>query len=142
MGTMNTIDITPVAPYREVVLNGNKYKRPGISPARLASAGVGRNVKERKDGDPGTASNPIVKDGYEYVYGRSGRLIRLEHFDPETMEQFDLYPDTSMTEEQREMLKKVASKPVVYTEDCPKSTPEQLQKMRLYGQMRNQQRKQ
>lgn len=132
-----SIDITPVAPYKEVILNGKKYKRPGVSPARMAQAGVGAKSTHLTEGDPGTCSNPISQGGYEYVYSRKGRLIRLEHFDPETMERFDLTPDTRLTDEQREMLQRVMSKPVVYTEDCPKSTPEQLEKMRLYGLTRN-----
>lgn len=142
MSTMNTVDITPVAPYKEVVLNGKKYKRPGVSPARMARAGININKIDLIEGAPGTCSNPIMKDGYEYVYSHSGRLIRLEHFDPETMERFDLTPDVHLTDEQREMLKSVISKPVVYTEDCPKSTPEQLEKMRLYGLERNKKRAQ
>ena len=142
MSTMNTVDITPVAPYKEVVLHGRKYKRPGVSPARMARAGFATNNNGLIDGAPGTCSNPIVKDGYEYVYSRNGRLIRLEHFDPETMERFDLTSDVHLTDEQHELLKNVMSKPIVYTEDCPKSTPEQLEKMRLYGLERNRRRSQ
>ncbi|MBR5970886.1 MAG: hypothetical protein IK016_11170 [Lachnospiraceae bacterium] len=141
MGTTNTVEIKPVAPYKEVMLNGVKYKRPGVSPARMARAATVDSTNDLAEGAPGTPGNPIVKEGYEYVYSRSGRLIRLEHFDPETMERFDLTPDVHLTDEQREMLRVVDLRPVVYTADCPKSTPEQLQRMRRYGAIRNQKRR-
>ena len=138
---MDTLNLEPVAPYKEVVINGKKYKRPGISPAREALArkiGVGTDDHSlpenvQYDGQRGTRENPIVIDGNKYIYGKSKRLIRLEHFDPQTMEKFVLTKESRLTDEQRKMLGEAMEQPVVYEDDCPPTTPEQLQRMKQYA---------
>ena len=77
---------------------------------------------------------------YEYVYNSLGTLVRLEYFDPETMEEFILTPDARLTEEQKRQLAESESNPMAFDEDCPESTPEQLERFRKFGQERNRQR--
>lgn len=127
----------PVAPYKEVTFKGRTYKRTGISPARAALA---QKKTALTPGAPGTDENPIMKDGFAYVYSSTGKLVRRLDFDPETMEMFVLKPNTSLTEDQLVMLKKAMEMPVVYDSDCPKSTPEQLERFRQYGIARNKRR--
>ena len=85
-------------------------------------------------------ANSIMKDGYEYVYNSEGKLVRLDHFDPETMERFVLAPDAALTEEQEKQLADSAELPVTFDEDCPESTPEQIERFRKFGQERNRRR--
>ena len=78
-----------------------------------------------------------MKDGYEYVYNSRGKLVRLERFDAETMEEFILTPETQLTQEQLRQLAESANRPVIIDEDCPESSPEQLERFRKFGQERN-----
>lgn len=127
-------DIKPIASYREVTFRGHVYKRPGISPVResLTRKGTALDSKEI-----GTDENPIMKDGIPYVYNSTGKLVKQLDFDPETMEMFILTPRYVLTNEQILMLKKVKEMPIVYDIDCPKSTPERLERFRKYGIARN-----
>ena len=92
-------------------------------------------------GQHGTDENPIVLNGIPYVYSSTGKLVRRLDFDPKTMEIFVLPPKSVLTDEQISMLKKAMEMPVVYDDDCPKSTPEQLEKFRQYGVARNKKRR-
>lgn len=133
-GVNEMVDLTPVAPYREVEFRGKIYKRPGISPARAAMA-------EKKillaPGALGTDENPIMKDGYPYVYSSTGKLVRRLDFDPETMEIYVLKKGAVLTEEQKAMLQKAASMPITYDEECPKSSPERMERFKRFGIERN-----
>lgn len=104
-------EISPVAPYKEVVFKGRTYKRPGISPARAAMAEAKR--KTLQPGMPGTDEKPIIQDGIPYVYSSNGKLVRRLDFDPETMEMFILKPPAPLSDEQIQMLKTVMKMSVV-----------------------------
>ena len=131
-------DKKPAAPYKEVTFKGRTYKRPGISPARAAMV---QTKTVLTPGQHGTDENPIVLNGIPYVYSSTGKLVRRLDFDPKTMEIFVLPPKSVLTDEQISMLKKAMEMPVVYDDDCPKSTPEQLEKFRQYGVARNKKRR-
>ena len=49
---------------------------------------------------------------------------------------FVLTPEMKPTPEQVIMIKQAAQRPIVYDEDCPKSTPERLKRFITYGQNR------
>lgn len=130
-------NLTPVAPYKEIVFKGRTYKRTGISPARAA---MGKKVVTLSPGEPGTDDNPIIRNGIPYVYNDSGKLVMLLEFNPETMDMFVLNSNC-LTEEQIAMIHKASEMTVVYDDDCPKSTPEQLERFRRYGIERNKEKR-
>lgn len=68
------------------------------------------------------------------------KLVRLERFDPETMEEFYLTPETRLTEEQIRQLEESEKMPIMIDDECPESTPEQLERFRKFGQERNKRR--
>ncbi len=120
---------------KEVLIGKKRFLKYGISPVKLAEA-----IVKQQSSPMGTDANPIMKDGYEYVYNSEGRLVRLDHFDPETMERFVLAPDAALTEEQEKQLADSAEIPVTFDEDCPESTPEQIERFRKFGKERNRRR--
>ena len=118
---------------REVFIGSKRFIKYGISPLKMAEM----RAKSR----PFTAKQePIMKDGLEYVYNSRGKLVRLERFDPETMEEFYLTPETRLTEEQMRQLADSEEMPIGIDDDCPESTPEQLERFRKFGQERNKRR--
>ena len=118
---------------KEVFIGTKKFFKYGISPLKMAEIRVKEDPSKKKQ-------IPIMKDGIEYVYNSRGKLVRLEHFNPETMDQFTLTPEIRLTEEQLRQLADSADRPVVVDEDCPESTPEQLERFRRFGQERNRHR--
>ena len=118
---------------REVFIGPKRFVKYGVSPMKMAEM--------RAKSCPSAAKQePILKDGLEYVYNSRGKLVRLEHFDPETMEEFILTPDTYLTEEQIQQLKDSEKRPIITDDECPESTPEQLERFRKFGQERNRRR--
>ena len=122
-----------IAVPKEVFIGTKRFVKYGISPLKMAEIRAKANPAKQKQ-------VPIMKDGIEYVYNSRGKLVRLERFDPDTMEEFILTPETRLTEEQLRQLVDSASRPVVVDEDCPESTPEQLERFRKFGQERNRRR--
>ena len=135
MGEAVKKDMSGLPAPKEVFIDGHRFVKYGISPVKLAEMRAGLHTSQ-----PGTDANPIMKDGCEYVYNSRGKLVRLEHFDPETMEEFILTPDARLTEEQERQLAESENKPMAFDEDCPESTPEQLERFRKFGQERNRRR--
>lgn len=119
---------TPVVPYKEIVIDGKKYIRPGISPVRAEKMHEKLKVAP---GDSGSDENPIIRDGYEYVYSSTGKLVRKEHYDPETMEVFVLKGNL-LSSEQIEMMKKMDQMPIVYEVDCPKFSEDMAHRLKAY----------
>lgn len=118
---------------KEVFIGSRRFVKYGISPLKMAEI--------RAQGRPRAKTRtPIMKDGYEYVYNSRGKLVRLERFDPQTMEEFYLTPEARLTEEQERQLADSANMPVAADADCPESTPEQLERFRRFGQERNRRR--
>ena len=155
-GMSNTIDINGYSDEElirrfSVTINGKRFIR-----ARVLEAMGKRKAEEanRKPGDPGTVENPIFKNGHAYVFSSTNQLIMWEDYDgdipdgdgvivrvnPETTETFVLRHGMGPTEEQKRMVQAVKGRPVHFTEDCPKSSPAQLERFRKFGSMRNQQR--
>lgn len=57
---------------------------------KIAEIRANKNPSRKKQ-------DPVMKDGYEYVYNSRGKLVRLERFDPETMErQYDSICTTAL----------------------------------------------
>ena len=79
-----------------------------------------------KEGEPGSKTNPLVRFGKEYVYSGNGDLVP---FVRNARIILSPYP----SEEQKKMIQAVAKMPIVYDVDCPKSSPERLQRFREYG---------
>lgn len=134
-----------------VQIHGKTYVRSSVMDA------IGKRRAQnaaRQPGDPGTPENPIFHNGHAYIYSSTNRLIVWEdfrgeipqdeepsfHFDPETTETFTLNHSMEPTEAQKQMIQKVKEHPIVFSEDCPKSTPKQLERFRRYGIHRNQQK--
>lgn len=130
-----------------VEINGRRFIRAKVLDA------MGRRRAEaasRKPGDPGTPENPIFKSGHAYVYSSTNRLIMWEDYpgevpegdgvtvriNPETTETFVLTRAMKPTEEQKRMVQAAKDRPVTFSADCPRSTPEQLQRFRRFGAMR------
>lgn len=126
-------DLSGIPAPKEVFIGTKRFIKYGISPIKMAEIRAKENPSSKKQ-------NPIMKDGIEYVYNSRGKLVRLERFDPETMELFILTPETRLTEEQLRQLADSANRPVLFDEDCPESTPEQLERFRRFGQERNKRR--
>ena len=134
-----------------VQINGKTFIRSSV----LNAIGKRRAAKTNiHPGDPGTPENPIFKNGHAYVYSSTNQLIIWEdfpgiipqeeelsiQFDPETTETFTLTRDMQPTEAQKKMIQKVKTQPVLFSEDCPKSTPMQLERFRKFGIHRMQQK--
>jgi len=134
-----------------VEINGKRFIRASVLDA------MGRRRAQeanRQPGDPGTPENPIFKNGHAYVYSSTNRLVMWEDYpgeipagdgvtfrvNPETTETFVLTHDMKPTEAQKRMIESVRSRPVSFSEDCPKSSPERLARFRKFGLMRNQRR--
>ena len=88
-------------------------------------------------GEPGSMENPLVRYGRKYVYDERGDLI--EDFCGRVT--YTLTRDMRPTEEQKLMIKNASSMPVIYDEDCPKSTPETIEGFKAFGRERNERRK-
>ena len=108
-------------------------------PARLLDAIGERQAREadRKPGDPGTAENPIFKEGRAYVYSKRNKLILWEDYAgpipssedeylPKGTEAFTLSSGMKPTEAQKKMVQRAKRLPVVITTDCPLIPTEQL----------------
>jgi len=109
-------------------------------PARLLDAIGRRHVQmaDRKPGDPGTTENPIFKDGKAYVYSSRNQLIWWEDYDgpvpEETKEEhFILTIQMEPSPEQKRMIQKVKTTPVVITTDCPVISGETLAGMKRFS---------
>lgn len=95
----------------------------------------------RVAGDPGTRENPIFRNGHAFIYNSRNDLIMWSDYDGEvpesssdetnislrvnTRETFTLRHDMQASEKQKKMLE-LARKKVVYTDDCPQLSREQL----------------
>ena len=104
----------------EFSFEGRKFVQYGISPVKLAEL----QVKGRKEPE-GTKRNPIIKNGKRYVYNPQGKLVLLEHFDPETMERFTLTKDAKLSSDSIERMNEFSSKQVVLDDECPE-VPDEL----------------
>ena len=127
-----------------VEINGRKFVRASVKEAIDQRHAL---LADRKPGDPGTVENPIFKNGHAFIYNSRNRLSMWEDYNgvipqgegiifrinPETTEVFTLTPDMIPTERQKKMIREAQKKPVNFTEDCPKSTPEQLERFRRFG---------
>ena len=118
---------------KEVFIGARRFVKYGISPLKMAEI-------RAKQNPPRIKQETMMKDGIEYVYNSRGKLVRLERFDPETMDAFVLTPETRLTEEQLRQLADSEKRPMMIDEDCPESSPEQLERFRRFGQERNRRR--
>lgn len=125
----------------EELLNEYKIEIDGKTfvPTRLLDA-IGERqalLSERKPGDPGTAENPIFKNGKAYIYGKRNTLILWEDYSgpipssedqylPKGTEAFTLTAEMKPTEAQKKMVQRAKRMPVIITTDCPLISPEHL----------------
>lgn len=108
---------TPV----EFFLDGRRFLQYGISPVKIASL-----LAEERKRNKVKRTEPIYKDGVAYIRASDGRLVRLEHFDPETMEKYTLTPDAVLSREVVNRMEDFALKAEVVDEDCPELSDEQI----------------
>ena len=80
-------------------------------------------------GEPETRENPLVRFGCEYIYSSRGHLIKYVRKNPDLLS----VNATELTDEQKKMVMIAANMPIVYDEDCPKSSPERLEAFRNVG---------
>ena len=115
--TTGTMIPTPV----EFSVDGRCFVQYGMSPVRMAAL----RAASRKD-KKGTRSNPIIKNGKEYVYASDGRLIVLEHFDKKTVAHNTLPVETALTKEKIERLNEFEKKAVEPDDECPEISDDQI----------------
>ena len=108
------------------VIDGKRFYRAKVLEPMMAKYAAITNPRE---GEPGSKTNPLVRFGREYVYSSHGELVPFCR-----REMVVISPVPS--EEQKQMIREAASRPVVYKDDCPKSSPERLQRFREYGEKR------
>ena len=109
------------------LVHGRRFYRAKVLESVMTKYAAMTNPKE---GEPGTKTNPLVRFGKEYVYSSKGDLVPLDR-----REWIVLSPCPS--EEQKEMIHAVSQMPIVYGPDCPKSSPERLQRFMEYGRRRH-----
>ena len=126
-----------------VEIDGKRFVK-----ARIREA-LGRKEAElanRQPGDPGTMENPIIKNGYAYVYTKTNRLAlisgyeknaELDSSDEETTIAMILYKDDEPSEEQIEMIYAAANKAQEEDPACPLLSDEMLERLRQFGRQRN-----
>ena len=105
------------------IIHGRRFYRAKVLEPMMAKYAAMTNPKE---GEPGSRTNPLVRFGREYVYGENGNLIPFNR-----TERIFLSPHPS--EEQKKMVQEASRMPVTYEPDCPKSSPERLQRFVEYG---------
>ena len=118
-------------------------------PARLLDAIGERQTRlaERKPGDPGTAENPIFKEGKAYIFGRRNKLVLWEDYSgpipssedqylPKGTEAFTLTAEMKPTEAQKKMVQRAKRMPVIITTDCPLISPERLSSLTRFRSSR------
>ena len=76
-------------------------------------------------------TNPLKRFGKESVYSSSGDLVQFHR-------NARIILPPVLPEAQKQMIRDAAKKPVVYGEDCPKSSPERLQRFKEFGEKRQQ----
>ena len=82
-----------------------------------------------KEGEPGSKSNPLSRFGKEYVYNKYGDLVIFHRNKGVVLSPFP-------SEEQKKMIQEAGNMKITYEADCPKSSPERLQRFREYGERR------
>lgn len=105
----------------EFYSDGRRFLQYGISPVKLAAIKA-----QQKNGAKSAKRDPVIKDGIPYVRTAEGKIVRLEHFDPDTMEKFTLTPNTVLTKEKADRMREFAVMPVVVDDECPELTDDQI----------------
>ena len=101
--------------------DGWRFVQYGMSPVRMAALrAAGRKAAK------GTQTNPIIKDGKEYIYTADGRFVVLEHFDREYVVSHTLPVETALTKEKVERLKEFESKAVEPDDECPELSDDEI----------------
>ena len=108
------------------VVHGRRFYKAKVKEPVMIRYAAMTNPKE---GEPGSKTNPLRRFGKEYVYSNKGDLV-LFHGN----ERVVLSPVPS--EEQKQMVRDAANRPIVYEGDCPKSSPERLQRFKKFGEKR------
>lgn len=105
------------------LIHGRRFYRAKVREPMMAKYAALTNPKE---GEPGSKTNPLVRFGREYVYNDAGDLVPFNRNGWTVLSQ-------SLSEEQKKMVREAAKAPVIYEPDCPKSSPERLQRFMEYG---------
>ena len=111
------------------LIHGRRFYRAKVRDPLMKKYAQMTNPRE---GDPGSKTNPLVRFGKRYVYNSRGDLVQFVGAYPVI-----LTSNTSPSDEQIRMAREASEKPIVYSSDCPKSSPERLQRFRNYGFKRN-----
>lgn len=106
------------------LIHGRRFYRSKVKEPIMMRYAAMTNPKE---GEPGSKSNPLVRFGREYVYSQYGDLVQFHRNKAVVLSPFP-------SEEQKKMVKDASKMPVVYEDDCPKSSPERLRRFREYGE--------
>ncbi len=107
------------------MVHGRRFYRAKVREPIMAKYAALTNPKE---GEPGSKTNPLVRFGKEYVYSSNGELVPFHRF----------VASPTPSEEQKKMIREASLMPVVYSDDCPKSSPERLRRFREFGARRRQ----
>ena len=101
------------------IVHGRRFYRAKVREPIMAKYAALTNPKE---GEPGSKTNPLVRFGKEYMYSSIGELVPLRRF----------VASPTPSEEQKKIIRAVSRRPVVYSDDCPKSSPERLKRFRAF----------
>ena len=94
------------------VIHGRRFYRAKVREPLLLKYAALTNPKE---GEPGSKSNPLIRFGKEYVYSTNGDLVRYRR-------DMKVKQLSSLSDDQKEMIKIAAKQPIRYSDDCPKSS--------------------
>jgi len=108
------------------IVHGRRFYKAKVKEPIMAKYAAMTNPKE---GEPGSKSNPLKRFGKEYVYSSTGDLVPFHRITRIILPQ-------ALSEDQKQMIRDAAKRPVVYGEDCPKSSPERLQRFKDFGEKR------
>ena len=108
------------------MVHGRRFYKAKVKEPIMAKYAAMTNPKE---GEPGSKTNPLRRFGKEYVYSSAGELVPFHR-------NMRVVLPPVLSEDQKKMIRDVANRPVVYGVDCPKSSPERLQRFREFGEKR------
>ncbi len=115
------------------LIDGKRYYRATVKERILKKYAAETNPKP---GEPGTAENPLVRFGKEYVYNDMGDLV--EYIRGTVY--YALRPDMKPTELQRKMAFQAGKRAITYDSDCPELSEKRLNAIARQGMRRNTQR--
>ena len=115
------------------LVNGQRFYRAVVKEKIFRKYAAETNPKP---GEPGSAENPLVRFGKEYVYDEFGNLTEYARHTV----RFILKPDMKPTAAQKRMILRAGKLPIQYSADCPELSAQVLDEFIEYGRRRRRER--